>query len=70
VVRESLQLAAIGVLIGTPLLLWGKRLMGSMLFGVTASDPLTIVAAALVLLAVASPPHICPRSACRVSTPL
>jgi hypothetical protein len=41
VLRESLGLVATGILIGTPLLLGGSRLMGTMLFGITTWDPLT-----------------------------
>jgi predicted permease len=54
VLRECLWLVGLGILIGTPLMLGGSRLMGSILFGIPAWDPLTIAAAALLLLAVAA----------------
>ena len=65
VLRESLGLAAIGLLIGAPVLLAGKSLTGGILFGVSASDPLTIAAAALLLLVVATAAALMP--ALRVS---
>jgi putative ABC transport system permease protein len=45
---------AIGIAIGTPLLLGGRRLIDSTLFGISASDPLTVAAAAVLLLMVAA----------------
>jgi FtsX-like permease family len=51
--RETLLLAAIGVLIGLPLAMAASRLIASMLFGVKAADPITIAIAILVMLATA-----------------
>jgi predicted permease len=51
--RETLLLAAIGVLIGLPLAMAARRLIASMLFGVKATDPITIAIAILVMLATA-----------------
>jgi FtsX-like permease family len=51
--RETLLLAAIGVLIGLPLAMAASRLIASMLFGVKAADPVTIAIAVLVMLATA-----------------
>jgi len=53
VLREALWQVARGVVIGVPLALAGARLIASLLFGVRASDPVTISISALVMLAVA-----------------
>jgi ABC-type antimicrobial peptide transport system permease subunit len=53
VLREALWQVAVGVLIGVPLALAGARLITSLLFGVQATDPVTISISALVMLAVA-----------------
>lgn len=44
--RESLALVVVGVGIGVPLALAAACVLGSLLFGVTASDPLTMWLAA------------------------
>jgi predicted permease len=54
VLRESFGRVAMGIAIGTPLLLGGRRLIESILFGVSASDPFTIASAAFLLLMVAA----------------
>jgi len=51
---EALMLAGAGVAIGTPMSLVLAYLIRSQLFGVTASDPLTLAVAVVVLLAVAT----------------
>ena len=51
--REALWQVALGVAIGVPLALAGARLIASMLFGVRATDLMTISISALVMLAVA-----------------
>jgi ABC-type antimicrobial peptide transport system permease subunit len=53
VLREALWQVALGVVIGVPLALAGARLIASLLFGVRATDPVTISISALVMLAVA-----------------
>jgi ABC-type antimicrobial peptide transport system permease subunit len=53
VLREALWQAALGVVIGVPLALAGARLIASLLFGVRATDPVTILISAVVMLAVA-----------------
>ncbi len=53
ILREGMALAVVGILIGTTAALGLTRLIASMLYGITPTDPLTIVAAALVLLLVA-----------------
>jgi len=54
VLREALLLTLIGVLIGVPLAVASGRLVSSLLFGLTPSDPLSIGLAAIVMLAVAA----------------
>ncbi|HEY6291250.1 MAG TPA: ABC transporter permease [Terriglobia bacterium] len=54
VLRETLILAATGVAIGIPLAAVSRRLISSMLFGVSTTDPVTICVAVLVMLATAS----------------
>ena len=53
VLRETLTLAAIGLAFGIPASLAAARLLGHMLFGISASDPATLAAVALCLAAVA-----------------
>ena len=53
VMRESLWLVALGIAIGVPVALAGNRLVSSMLFGLQASDPLSLLAGVGVLLVVA-----------------
>ncbi|MBA3805259.1 MAG: ABC transporter permease, partial [Acidobacteria bacterium] len=53
VLRESLVLVLVGVAVGLPAALTAPRLISSLLYGLTPSDPLSICVAALSLLAVA-----------------
>jgi putative ABC transport system permease protein len=53
VVRQGLGLAAAGIVVGVAGALALGRLIAGMLFGVSAADPTTVVAAAVVLLGVA-----------------
>jgi len=53
VLRETLTLAGTGLAFGIPASLAASRLLGHMLFGVSASDPATLAAVALCLAAVA-----------------
>jgi len=53
VLRETLTVLAIGTAIGLAVALAVGRLLGSVFFGVTATDPSTIASAVLVLAAVA-----------------
>ena len=50
--RETLVLVAFGVMIGIPMGLAAMRLIKSLLFGVEATDPVTVCAAVLALLAI------------------
>jgi predicted permease len=54
VVREILILISIGIVIGVPVTLAGDRLVSNMLFGLTPTDPVTLVGATLLLLIVAA----------------
>jgi predicted permease len=51
VIREALTVAAVGMILAAPVAWWLSRLVGSQLYGVAASDPVT-AAAAVALLAV------------------
>jgi predicted permease len=53
ILGEGARMALLGVAVGLAAAFGLTRLMKSMLFGVSASDPLTFIAVALVLLAVA-----------------
>jgi putative ABC transport system permease protein len=53
VVGQGIKLAVLGVVIGIAAALGLTRLMASLLFGVSANDPITFAAAALILLLVA-----------------
>jgi ABC-type antimicrobial peptide transport system permease subunit len=54
VLRQGTKLALIGVAVGIFAALGLTRLMTNVLFGVTAHDPLTFVAVAVLLIVVAS----------------
>jgi predicted permease len=54
ILRESLTLVAIGVIVGIGLSFIASRLVASVLFGLSLSDPLTYTAVALMLVLVAS----------------
>ena len=67
VLRDSLVLAASGILIGLPLSYWSGGLLRNQLFGVKPGDPPIVMGAALVLLAVAAMAGYLPaRRAARV----
>ena len=67
VLRETLSLFAIGVAIGIPAAMLGSRLISSLLFGVKATDPVTILVAALLMLGIAFAAGYLPaRSATKV----
>ena len=54
VLRESLALAAIGIVVGVPVALGGTHLVRSLIFGLGLADPIVIVAAAALLAVVAA----------------
>ena len=67
VVRQALVLGVIGVIIGMVLSLYAARLLRTMLFGVTAHDPMTFAIVALLLLAVgAAASYVPSRRATRI----
>jgi predicted permease len=53
VLRETLLLVLAGLVIGVPAALLGARLVSTQLFGMSATDPLTLIGAAVVLTTVA-----------------
>ncbi|MGH9727287.1 MAG: FtsX-like permease family protein, partial [Candidatus Acidiferrales bacterium] len=53
VIRQGIMLTLTGVAIGVIAALGVTRLISSMIYGVTATDPLTFVSVAIVLVAVA-----------------
>ena len=52
ILQHGLKLAAVGVAIGVAASLGLTRLMSSLLFGVSATDPLTFAGVAVLLIAV------------------
>lgn len=60
VLKESLALVFVGVAIGVPGAFAATRFISTMLYGVSASDPLTIAGAALVMGAVTVPAALIP----------
>ena len=67
VLRETLVLVLMGIGIGVPLAVAGTRLVRSMLFGLGVADPVAIVSAAALLMAVAALAGFLPaRRAARV----
>jgi putative ABC transport system permease protein len=71
VLGEVLLLVAAGMAIGIPAALASGRLLDSLLFGVTATDPYVLVAAAgaLTMAAVAAG-YLPARRACRIEPTL
>ncbi len=54
ILRETLVLAIIGLAIGLPCAITASRLIASMLYGIGANDPATLIAVALLLMGVAA----------------
>jgi predicted permease len=54
ILREALTVTIIGAAIGLAAALAATKVLASMLFGLTARDPITLIGAAVVLLAVAT----------------
>jgi predicted permease len=51
VIQDAVRILALGVVAGLPVAWAASRLMSAMLFGLTATDPATILAAAAILIA-------------------
>jgi predicted permease len=67
VMRESIVLVCAGIVVGVPVTVAGGRLVANMLFGIHATDPLSLAAAVALLLAVTLFAAYLPaRRACRV----
>ena len=62
VLRESLVLVAAGVAIGVTVTLGATRLIAARLFGISPTDPLTVVSATLVMIAVATAAALVPAN--------
>src|SRR5579859_2009776 len=54
VMREIVLLVAVGIALGIPITLLGTRLVANMLYGLKGTDPVSLTAAVLLLLAVAA----------------
>lgn len=54
VMREILLMVAIGIAIGIPVAVAGDRLVANMVFGIKGTDPLSLAAAVVILVLVAS----------------
>lgn len=68
VMRETILLVFIGIVLGVPAALGAARLVSSQLFGLSPSDPFTLLVAATVLIAVASLAGLLPaRKASKVN---
>jgi ABC-type antimicrobial peptide transport system permease subunit len=65
IIRQTLQLLALGIVVGVLLSLVAARAAGSLLFGLQPNDPLTLIAAAASLVTVALLASYLP--ACRAS---
>ena len=50
VLLETLRVVGVGVLLGVTMSLWSGQIIASLLYGVTARDPLIIAGAAIVML--------------------
>jgi len=69
VLRESLAVAAVGILIGWGGALAGGRALEALLFRTSGSDPMTLGAAALTMIAVAAVATLLPAQAASRADP-
>ena len=67
VMGESMMLVAVGVVVGLAIALGAGRLVTALLFGLAATDVLSIVVAVLVMVTVQPSPATCRRAAPRGS---
>jgi len=70
ILREGMGLTAIGLTLGLLIALMGSRLIASLLFGVGAVDPLTLVMTAAVIIGGASVASYLPARAAACISPL
>jgi putative ABC transport system permease protein len=70
ILREGMGLTATGLTLGLLIVLMGSRLIASLLFGVGAVDPLTLVMTAAVIIGVAGVASYLPARAAAGITPL
>jgi putative ABC transport system permease protein len=70
ILREGMGLTAIGLTLGLLIALMGSRLIASLLFGVGAVDPLTLVMTAAVIIGVAGVASYLPARAAACISPL
>jgi ABC-type antimicrobial peptide transport system permease subunit len=70
VVRQGMELAAIGIVAGFAGSLALTHAMASLLFGVTATDPVTFIAVALILVLVAFVATVIPARQAIVVDPM
>ena len=68
VLGDGLKLAGLGVIVGIAVALPLTRLLRALLFGVTATDPVTFLSVSLALVLVRRPPAMCRRAARSKST--
>ena len=54
ILREALVLAVMGVVIGLPVALALVRVIGTFLYGIEPHDPLTMIGAAVLMIAIAA----------------
>jgi ABC-type antimicrobial peptide transport system permease subunit len=67
VLREGLVLVAAGVGVGVPVAMVSARLAASLLFGITARDPMTMAATVAILVAIGCAAVLVPaRRAARI----
>ena len=69
VLGDVARLVVVGVAIGVALSVATTRLIGSVLYGVTPNDPVTLAAAALLLAVVGPGGRRLPRPSCRAGRP-
>lgn len=64
VLRQAFLLVGIGIAVGVPLTFTLTRLISSLLYGLSPTDPLTLSASVVILLAVAGLSKLPPRASC------
>jgi putative ABC transport system permease protein len=58
--REALEMSAIGIAVGIAITLAASRVIQAQLYGVTATDPILIIAVAVLLAVVAAASALAP----------